>query len=195
LGNKLNYIFNNIVKIRQPRYFAFIDHDMFMYKPFTIIDFLEKYGMWGDIQEIDSVKSISNLKKDIVDGPWVIHPWLSFYKYDFVKNERMNWLPCIYNSGSFDTGGCLWECFIQKMQLKKEIYWFRENINMLYPFKEISNSGTPPYESHYFIYNNKKLYGQIQLNNGFIHMINSTNDILNPKLIYVKAFIDSRLFD
>ena len=195
LGNKLNYIFNNIVKIRQPPYFAFIDHDMFMYKPFTIIDFLDKNGMWGDIAEIDNFKSGSDLKKDIKEGPWIIHPWLSFFKFDFVKNENMNWLPCVYQNGNFDTGGKLWENFIKNKNLKKEIYWFRENINMLYPFKEISNSGPHPYQTHYFLYNNKITYGQIQLNNGFIHMINSANEILHPKLIYVKAFLDSRLIE
>ena len=195
LGNKLNYIFYNIVKVRKPPYFAFIDHDMFMYKPFTIINFLDQHGMWGDIMEIDSMKSPSLLKKDIVKGPWTIHPWLSFFKFDFVKDENMNWLPCQYEKGNFDTGGSLWESFIQKKNLNKETYWFRENITMMYPFKEISNSGPPPYESCYFLYNNKILYGQIQLNNGFIHMINSANDLLHPKLIYVKAFLDSRLLD
>jgi hypothetical protein len=113
LGNKLNYIFYNIVKIRQPSYFAFIDHDMFMYKPFTIIDFLDKNGMWGDISEIDSFKSGSNLKKDIIEGPWILHPWLSCYKFDFVKDEKMDWLPCRFQNGNFDTGGSLWVSFIQ----------------------------------------------------------------------------------
>ena len=187
LGHKLNYIFHTIVKKRCPKYFSFIDHDMFMYKPFSVVDFLDKNGMWGDIQEIEYCKSES--KSELKDGPWVLHPWLSFYKFDFVKDEPMNWLPC----SNFDTGGNLWHSFIKGKNLKKETYWCRENIDMLFPFKEVSNSGPPPFESHYFLYNNKKVYGQIQLNNGFIHMLNSANEPLHPKLIYVKAFLDSRL--
>ena len=193
LGTKLNFIFQTIVKARQPKYFAFLDHDMFMYKPFTIIPFLDQHGMWGDVIEIDSCKSPSDSKTDIREGPWVLHPWLSFFKFDFVKDQPMDWMPCPFENGNFDTGGKLWEGFIKNKDLKKETYWVRDNIEMMYPFKDISNCGPPPYETHYFMLNNKKTYGQIQLNNGFIHMINSANDPLNPKLVFVKAFLESRL--
>uniref|UniRef100_A0A6C0EG43 Nucleotide-diphospho-sugar transferase domain-containing protein n=1 Tax=viral metagenome TaxID=1070528 RepID=A0A6C0EG43_9ZZZZ len=192
LGNKLNYIYNNIIKIREPKYFAFLDQDMFMFRPFSIIPFLDKYGMWGDIDEPGTHKSPTIYKKDIKPGPWYLHPWLSFYKYDFVKNHNLDFNPC----ANCDTGGANWESFISKCSnLNKEDYWFRDNIDMTFPFKEISNIGPYPYQDHYFLYNNSSCYGQIQINNGFIHMLNSHSDILHPKVSYIKGFLDCAIFN
>ena len=192
LGDKLNYIYNNLVKIRQPTYFAFLDQDMFMFRDFKIISFLDKYGMWGDLNEPSNYKTPSLFKKDIVEGPWYLHPWLSFYKFDFIKNENMNFCPCEHA----DTGGSNWLAFISKRnELKKSDYWFLENIVMMYPFKEISDAGPPLYEDEYFTYNNKTTYGQIQINNGFIHMLNSHSHPLHPKVAYIQGFLESALYN
>lgn len=189
LGTKLNYVYHEIVKKREPKYFAFLDQDMFMFKPFSIIPFLDRYGMWGDVDEPDNAKTPSLNKSDIVNGPWKLHPWLSFYKYDFVKDYPLDFMPCDH----FDTGGKLWETFVSKRGLNKRDYWFRENILMLFPFEEVSNAGPHPYETHYFMLGDKKVYGQVQVNNGFIHMLNSPNDILHPKVAYVKGFLEASL--
>lgn len=189
LGEKLNYVYNNIIKQRQPKYFSFLDQDMFMFEDFSIISFLDKYGMWGDVSEKPSDKSPSLLKNDIIDGAWCLHPWLSFYKFDFVKNENMDWNP----TNNFDTGAKNWYTFISKNNLSKANYWVRDNIKMLFPWKEISNAGPPQYKDHYFTYENKKIYGQIQINNGFIHMLNSPSNLLHPKVSFVKGFLDGKL--
>jgi len=191
LGHKLNYIFNNIIKERKPKYFAFLDQDMFMFRPFKIIDFLDKYGMWGDVDENGKSKSPTIFKKDMIQSPWYLHPWLSFYKYDFIKNENVDFSPC----PNCDTGGSLWDTFISKRNdLNKGDYWFRDNIVMMFPYKEISDAGPDPYKDHYFTYNNKPCYGQLQINNGFIHMLNSHSDLLHPKVSYIKGFLDSAIF-
>lgn len=189
LGTKLNYVYHEIVKKREPKYFAFLDQDMFMFKPFSIIPFLDEYGIWGDVDEPSNAKTPSLSKSDIVNGPWFLHPWLSFYRYDFVKDYPLDFMPCEH----FDTGGKLWEALVSKRGLDKRDYWFRENIQMLFPFEEVSNAGPHPYETHYFIFGGKKVYGQVQVNNGFIHMLNSPNDLLHPKVAYVKGFLDACL--
>jgi len=189
LGVKLNYVYEMFVKTRKSTYFAFLDQDMFLFKEFKIIEFLDKYGMWGDVDEPSNNKSLSIYKKDVIDGPWYLHPWLSFYKLEFVINEKLDFKPCNYS----DTGGSLWTSFIQNKKLNKLNYWFRDNIIMLFPFKSISTAGQYPYEDHYFLYNNKKCYGQIQINNEFIHMLNSPNNLLHPKVAYIKGFLDYRL--
>ena len=40
LAAKLNYVYSTIIKQRQPKYFAFLDQDMFMFKDFSIIPML-----------------------------------------------------------------------------------------------------------------------------------------------------------
>jgi len=189
LGTKLNYIYNSIIKERQPKYFSFLDQDMFMFKDFSIIPFLDKYGMWGDLNEPDTHKSPSLLKTDMIDGPWNLHPWLSFYRFDFIKDKHMDWSAIDH----FDTGGKNWYTFISTSNLNKKDFWFRDNIIMMFPWKDISNSGPVPYEDHYFMYENKKVYGQIQINNEFIHMLNSPSNLLHPKLAFTKGFLDAKL--
>jgi hypothetical protein len=142
--------------------------------------------LYGDVDEATNCKSPGFEKEKIIDGPWELHPWLSFYKFDFVKNENMNWLP----NKDFDTGGENWETFISKKMIDKRTYWFRDEIIMYYPFYNNSKDGQPPYEKQYFMYNNKLCYGQVQINGSFIHMLNSSilNDPFHPKTCFCKGF-------
>ena len=204
LGKKLNYLYYNYVLKRNPKYFAFIDQDMFMIKPFTVIDFLDKNGMWGDVQEVGNYPKSDNgkglKKQNINENPWILHPWLSFYKLDFTRPYKLNFLPGGKNENGplqFDTGGENYETFIRKINVKKETYWMRENIIMYYPFYNDSNDGPPDYPKHYFKYNNEKIYGQIQFNNGFMHLLCSSkfeNHSFHPKLVMCKGILDGILF-
>ena len=191
LGTKLNYVYYEIILKRNPKYFAFIDQDFFMIKSFSIIDFLNKYGMYGDLSEKGGEGSNSFYKKDIKDGPWVLHPWCSFYKLDFIKDYKMDWMPC----NNLDTGGANWDSFIKLKNLKKKDYWIRDNIIMYYPFASISNAGPPPYEKHYCLYNGTQFYGQIQINNSFLHLLNShiLTEPLHPKTAFCKGMLDGIL--
>ena len=203
LGNKLNYLYYNYVLQRNPKYFAFIDQDMFMIKPFSIIETLDKFGMWGDVMEVGNYPKSGGHngmeKQNINENPWVLHPWLSFYKLDFVKPYKLNFLPGGNNENGdlqFDTGGENYEAFIRKLDIKKEDYWFRENIIMYYPFYQISDAGPSPYEKHYFNYNNEKIYGQIQINNGFMHLLCSSkmdHNQFHPKFLICKGMLDGIL--
>lgn len=194
LGKKLNWTYYEVILARNPTYFAFLDQDFFMIKPFSIIRHLDKWGMWGDLMEPDNGRS-GTFKKDGIkpNTPWVLHPWLSFYKLDFVRPYKMDWMA----SPNFDTGGQNWANFISQVnpKLKKADYWFRDNIIMYYPFAEISNAGDAPYQQHYCAHPDSKFYGQIQINNGFMHLLNShilTNP-LHPKTALCRGMLDGIL--
>lgn len=198
LGYKLNCLYYDYILKREPKYFGIIDQDMFMIKPFSITERLDKYGMWGDIQEAANFpKSGDGMRKyDINDSPWVLHPWLSFYKLDYVRQYKLDFLPVGPIPVQFDTGGANYEAFIKHLTVNKEDYWFRENIIMYYPFHEISNAGPPPFQKHYFDYRGEKIYGQIQINNGFLHLLCSSkmsDGQLNPKIALCKGMLDGIL--
>lgn len=192
LGRKLNWTYYNIILSRNPTYFAFLDQDFFMIKDFSIIGYLDKWGMWGDIMEMSGKESGSFHKSNIKDGPWVLHPWLSFYKLDFIRNYKMDWMPV---QNYFDTGGANWTNFISKANLNKADYWFRDNIIMYYPFAQQSNVGPSPYEKHYCDFLGDKFYGQIQINNGFMHFLNSSilTNPLHPKTAICRGMLDGIL--
>lgn len=187
LGNKLNYVYNNIVKQRTPKYFAFIDQDFFPFTDFSVKYLLDKNGMYGDVM------LMANFKGERKDQPWVIHPWLSFYKLDFLEDYPMDWRPMLPN---FDTGGMNWESFISKKGIDKETYWVRENMIMYFPWKEYSDAGPSSDKNSFFMWNGQRIYGQVQIyDNKFIHMLNSKylDDPFNPKTNWCRGFLDSAL--
>ena len=192
LAGKLKYVFDEIIRNRAPKYFAFIDQDFFPFKKFSVKDELDKYGMYGDVAERDGYKTESHQIDDLAEGPWMLHPWLSFYKYETVKNYNLDWSP----QAGFDCGGKNWESFILPGGFKKIDYWKRHKTIMYFPFDEISGCGSHPYESHYFKWNGTDVYSQVQIYDGkFIHMLNSKylDDPMNPKTNWCKGFLDMAL--
>jgi hypothetical protein len=190
LGYKLNYVYNNIVLKRNPKYFAFIDQDFFPFTEFTLKEFLDKNGAYGDVMEANGrgSKSINELN----NSPWVIHPWLSFYRLDFLKDFNMNWLPC----SDFDTGGSNWESFFSKKGINKKTYWLRDKTILYFPWESVSDNGPLGYENEYFKWNGNQIYGQVQIyDNKFIHVLNSRflDDPFNPKTNWCKGFLDAGL--
>ena len=195
LGHKITWVFHNIIKTRRPRYFGIIDQDFFPFRPFSVKEDLDRYGMYGDVSEMATAQTP---EKDqglaaVVEGPWVLHPWLSFYRYDLVCNVNMNWLPAPH----FDTGGSNWAVFVEPGQFRKKDFWRRQNTIMYYPFDELlGGRGPPPYEKQYFPWRCRSVYGQVQIYDGhFVHMLNSKylDDPANPKTNFCKGFLDAAL--
>ena len=192
LSKKLKYVFENVVKRRCPGYFAFVDQDFFPFKKFSVKEVLDKHGMYGDVAEKDGHKTESQQPEDLSDGPWMMHPWLSFYKYDAVKDYDLDWYPV----EGFDCGGKNWENLILPGGFDKKNYWRRHRTIMYFPFDTISGCGPHPYESHYFKWNGTDVFSQVQIYDGtFIHMLNSKylDDPLNPKTNWCKGFLDMAL--
>jgi hypothetical protein len=192
LADKLKYVFDEIIRVRKPKYFALIDQDFFPFRKFTVKNQLDDFGMYGDVNEMDGNKTETHLPDDIVDGPWTIHPWLSFYKYDTIKNYDLDWSPV----NGFDCGGGNWEALIKPGGFDKKNYWRRHKTIMYFPFDSISGCGPHPYEKHYFRWNDVDVYSQVQIYDGtFIHMLNSKylDDPSNPKTNWCKGFLDMSL--
>ena len=180
LGNKLNYVYNEIIKYESPTYFAFLDQDFFSFSEFSIIPDLDENGMYGDVMYRGT------------DKAWVLHPWLSFYKFDFVKDYSLDFRPC----SGFDTGGSNWEVFIKRKNLAPDVYDTRDKTIMYFPFYESGGGGPVGYEKEYFTYNGKLIYGQCQIYDGkFIHMLNSSklSDPFHPKTSWAKGFLDASI--
>lgn len=192
LGRKLTFVWEQLVKPRNPKYFAFIDQDFFPFRKFEIIPTLDKLGMYGDVCEQDGRKSPTDKLEDVVEGPWVIHPWLSFYRTDFFDGLSPDWDSC----SGFDTGGRNWDNVISRKGLNKKDYWLRHKTMMYYPFDDISHHGPSGYEKHFFEWKGEKVHAQVQIyDEKFIHMLNSKylDDPMNPKTNWCKGFLDNAI--
>lgn len=85
-GKALNWAYRNIIHKYEPSYFGFIDHDIIPLTETSIVNYI-KDKVWGLIQERDS--------------GWYLWAGFCFYKYDFVKDYKLNFMP--YRG--LDTGG------------------------------------------------------------------------------------------
>lgn len=90
-GQALNWLWHNYVKPRQPRYFGFLDHDVFPITPTSILIFLEQSPIYGHLQERGDA--------------WYLWPGFCFYRYGFCRGKRLDFRP----APPLDTGGGNWK--------------------------------------------------------------------------------------
>lgn len=93
-GVALNWCQRNIIKKYKPKYYGFLDHDIFPIKKVSLVDNLDE-GFYGAIRT----------KKHPY---WYMWPGFSFFNYSKVKKYSFNFFP--YHAGSdgsifLDTGG------------------------------------------------------------------------------------------
>lgn len=121
-GRALNRIYKNIVQKRQNN-FAFLDHDILPIKEINIEDYLKHTDLFGAVMERG--------------GIWYLWPGFAFYKYDYLKNKKLNFRR--YRKFNFikvegaDTGSGNWYPLYSKYDRSKfqkpdDILWnIREN--------------------------------------------------------------------
>ena len=121
-GRALNRIYKNIVQKRQNN-FAFLDHDILPIKEINIESYLANTDLFGAVMERG--------------GIWYLWPGFAFYKYDYLKNKKLNFRR--YRKFNFikvkgaDTGSGNWYPLYSKYNRNKfkkpdDILWnIREN--------------------------------------------------------------------
>ena len=96
-GRALNWVYNNVIKKRQNN-FGFLDHDIFPIKEIEIEKYLSDSDIKGVVQNRNKI--------------WYLWPGLSFYKYDYVKDKKLNFrryrLFNIFKYKNVDTGSGNW---------------------------------------------------------------------------------------
>jgi hypothetical protein len=182
LGAKLNFVFRHAVLVRRPTFFAFIDQDFFFVKPLAVIPHLLRDGMYGDVMDCGS----SPTTECVDDGrPWVLHPWLSFYRLDFVAAHHKDWRPDRVLGRQCDTGAANWLAFIKPKGLAKAPYWRRESIMRFHPAGLPAPTGRPGAST-----------SQVQFNDHFVHLLNSAQpqcEMLRHKYSYGRGLLDGIL--
>ncbi len=78
LGTTINWLYKNCIKVREPKYFGFLDQDCFLFKPFNVAHYLDKKNMYGRIC------------KSIISEAWNIHVTNNFFRFDFVKDIALD---------------------------------------------------------------------------------------------------------
>lgn len=96
-GIALNWIYKEVIQKRKNN-FALLDHDMFPIKPLNIESYIEDAELAGRVDEIS--------------GIWYLWPGFSFFKYDLLKNKKINFRRYrkwyLFKVPKVDTGSANW---------------------------------------------------------------------------------------
>lgn len=101
----LNWMFKNYIQIKNPLYFGFIDHDIFPIMPHSIISYLDKQPIYGHWQGNKNY--------------WYLWAGFCFFKYEKIKNKKINFSTTIINNNQVDTGGANYNSIYKDLDINK----------------------------------------------------------------------------
>lgn len=120
-GRALNRIYKNFVQ-KRAKNFAFLDHDILPIKEVNIGEYLANTDLFGAVMERG--------------GIWYLWPGFAFYRYDYLKNKKLNFRR--YRKFNFikvkgaDTGSGNWYPLYSKYNRNK----FKKPDNILWNIRE-----------------------------------------------------------
>ena len=113
-GTVLNWLYYNVIKIRQPYIFGFLDHDLFPIAPFSILEKLKKQDFYGRIRE--------------QGNKWWLWAGLCFFKYEKIKHLPLDFIPYMEDNLYLDTGGANYPILYKNYDLQKLVLPIAQNI-------------------------------------------------------------------
>lgn len=97
----LNYVYKHVIRKRQPFAFGQIDHDLFPIRSISILSKLENQSIYGPLR----------LRGD----NWYLSAILSFFRFDFVKDKKVDFMPVTPDKIYLDSGGGNWYGLYSKL--------------------------------------------------------------------------------
>ncbi|MCR5049631.1 MAG: hypothetical protein K6A36_00945 [Paludibacteraceae bacterium] len=115
-AGSLNYAYHHIIRKREPYIFGQIDHDLFPVVPISICEKLKNQPVYGPLRHRDEW--------------WYLSAILSFFKYDYVADKKVDFMPVKPKDTYLDSGGGNWYDIYSRLKME-EIYFPDECIEPL----------------------------------------------------------------
>ena len=90
----LNYIYRRLIRKRKPFAFGQIDHDLFPVQPISILEKLERQPVYGPLRDRGN--------------EWYLSAIMSFFRFDFVRDKKVDFMPVTPTGNYLDSGGGNW---------------------------------------------------------------------------------------
>ncbi|MBQ0005998.1 MAG: hypothetical protein KBS57_01150 [Alistipes sp.] len=100
----VNWTYHHIIKARKPFGFGIIDHDIFPVRPMDIITILKTQPVYG-------VRRSRN-------GFWYLSAIISFFRTDFLKDKKFDFMPVTLQNTYLDSGGGNWSSIYSHLDEK-----------------------------------------------------------------------------
>lgn len=101
----LNYVYQHVICKRQPWAFGQIDHDLFPTRAISIIEKLTNQPIYGPLRSRGKC--------------WYLSAIMSFFRYDFIKNKKVDFMPTTPDTIYLDSGGGNWYDIYSSMNLEE----------------------------------------------------------------------------
>ena len=99
----LNYAYRHIIQIRQPYAFGIIDHDLFPVQSVSVADKLLHQPVFGPLRHRGNC--------------WYLSAIMSFFRYDFVQDKKVDFMPVKPDGIYLDSGGGNWYDLYSRLKL------------------------------------------------------------------------------
>lgn len=102
-AGSLNYSYRHIITKRQPYAFGYIDHDLFPVQPISICRKLENQPIYGPLRHRGDC--------------WYLSAIMSFFRYDYVADKRIDFMPVKPDGVYLDSGGGNWYDIYSRLKM------------------------------------------------------------------------------
>lgn len=98
-----NWIYRHIIKLRGAFGFGFIDHDIFPVCTMDFASILKEKPFYGAKRERN--------------GLWYLSAIISFYRLDYLKDKKFDFMPITIDRTYLDTGGGNWQTIYKDIDI------------------------------------------------------------------------------
>lgn len=104
----LNYVYRHIIRKRQPYAFGQIDHDLFPVQKLSILEYLKDQPVYGPLRQRNEC--------------WYLSAIMSFFRYEFVCDKKVDFMPVTPVKTYLDSGGGNWYKIYSQLNMNQLIF-------------------------------------------------------------------------
>jgi len=112
----LNYMYHHVIQKRKPYIYGHIDHDLFLVKPISLAEKLNKQPIYGPLRDRNEC--------------WYLSAIFTFFKYAYVADKKVDYMPVTPYTTYLDSGGGNWYDIYSRLN-KADIIFPSEKIEPL----------------------------------------------------------------